>query len=122
MEYITNFKKESDWMTRLASSRHLRNKYTNKIPVLIDRLKKTTPKPLRQRFLIPKDMKGGEFMHVVRKYIEKITPEQGIYLFVGDAKTLFPNSLLMSEIYVQYKDADDFLYIVYDYENTFGCE
>ena len=67
-------------------------------------------------------MKGGEFMHVVRKYIEKITPEQGIYLFVGDAKTLFPNSLLMSEIYVQYKDADDFLYIVYDYENTFGCE
>lgn len=120
MEFINKFKGDSDWMKRLASSRHLRKKYSEKIPVLIDRLKVRTPKPKNHQFLIPKDMTGGEFMYILRKHIQGLKPEQGLYLFVGDTKTLFPNSQLMSEIYAKYRDADDFLYVVYDYENTFG--
>ena len=120
MEFIKKFKSDKDWMERLTMARGLSNKHHNCIPVIVDRLKKTTPMPLKNKFLAPKNLTGGELMSVVRKHIGELKPEQAIYMFVGNTNTLFPNSMSLIDIYTQNKEIDDFLYIVYDIESTFG--
>ena len=121
MEFIQKFKNEHNWTDRLTASRNLMNKYPQNIPVILDRLKSSVPLPQKHKFLIPKNMSGGEFMMVLRKHLPQAKPEQGIYLFVGSQKMLFPNYQMMSNIYTEHRDhEDDFLYLVYDYENTFG--
>jgi GABA(A) receptor-associated protein len=48
----------------------------------------------------------------------KFDPGQAIFLFVKG--TMPPSGASISDIYQNYKDIDDFLYITYTFENTFG--
>ena len=77
-------------------------------------------------------------MYVIRKRI-KLAPEKAIFIFVDE--TLPPTAALMSAIYEEHKlvsesfpswavvadvlnirDEDNFLYVSYSGENTFGQE
>jgi GABA(A) receptor-associated protein len=80
------------------------------------------------------DLTVGQFVYVIRKRI-KLAPEKAIFIFVDEV--LPPTAALMSAIYEEHKcvschyasvaahlvanrDEDNFLYVSYSGENTFG--
>ena len=76
------------------------------------------PKLDRNKYLVPQDITMGEFMFVIRKRMN-LSPEKSIYMFVGN-ESLAPVSHTMGMIYDHHKDNDQFLYIRYSSESTFG--
>ena len=60
----------------------------------------------------------AQFVYIIRSKI-KMRPEQALFVFVNNV--LPPTSALMSDVYEEHKDpVDDFLYVTYSGENTFG--
>lgn len=115
---MASFKQEFPFETRQTESEKIRNKYPDRVPVVIERASKCDLPDLdKKKFLIPKDLSVGNLVYIIRKRI-KLAPEQGIYVFQGN--TLLSTAALMSVIDQSYKDDDGFLYIVYSGESTFG--
>ena len=59
----------------------------------------------------------NQFIYVVRKRL-KLSSEKALFVFINDK--LMPNSRTLYEIYQEEKEEDDFLYMNYASENTFG--
>ena len=57
-------------------------------------------------------------MYVIRRRI-KLSSEKSLYLFV-DETNMVPCSQMMRTIYDEYSSPDNFLYIMYAGESTFG--
>jgi HAD superfamily hydrolase (TIGR01459 family) len=95
-------------------------KYPDRVPVIIK--KNSNDKILqdidKERYLIPKNLNLSEIIFIIRKRIN-IDPKQAIFLFVGKG-VLVPLSQTIGYIYEQYHSDDNFLYMVYTTENTFG--
>ena len=70
------------------------------------------------KFLVPMDTTMGAFTYIIRKRLE-LEPHQAIFLFISNS-TIPSSSSLLSEIYETHKEEDNFLYIQYTGENTFG--
>jgi GABA(A) receptor-associated protein len=113
------FKMIHSFNDRIAESKRVANLHANKIPVICEKSPRSKIPQLKKRtYLIPLDMTIGHFMYLIRKHL-KATSEQSLYLYVGGRK-MYSNSTCISHIYDKEKDSDGFLYIVYNYENTFG--
>ena len=113
------FKKSKTFEERKAESTKIKEKYNDRIPVIVEMAQKSNINNIdKHKFLVPADLTIGQFIHVIRKRI-KATPEKAIFIFV--AKRILPSTAsLISTIYEQYADDDGFLYILYSGENTFG--
>ncbi|KAL9296966.1 hypothetical protein ACSQ67_022862 [Phaseolus vulgaris] len=86
---------------RQAEAARIREKYPDRIPVIVERAEKSdVPEIDKKKYLVPADLTVGQFVYVVRKRI-KLTA-------------------MMSAIYEENKDEDGFLYMTYSGENTFG--
>ena len=72
----------------------------------------------RKKYLVPQELTVGQFVYVVRKRL-RLPPEKAIFIFV-DGHLPSTGAALMSQMYKDYKDQDNFLYITYSGENTFG--
>lgn len=100
-------------------------------PLCVISIHGTWNRPLTGVF---KDLTVGQFVYVIRKRI-KLAPEKAIFIFVDEV--LPPTAALMSAIYEEHKlvwssfppapsikfvirDEDNFLYVSYSGENTFG--
>ncbi|KAH9797882.1 Autophagy-related protein 8C [Citrus sinensis] len=115
----SSFKLEHPLERRLAESARIREKYPDRIPVIVEKAEKTdVPDIDKKKYLVPADLSVGQFVYVVRKRI-KLSAEKAIFVFVKN--TLPPTGALMSAIYEENKDEDGFLYMTYSGENTFGC-
>lgn len=114
-----DFKKKNSFESRKNEAIRIMQKYGNRVPIIVERSKTEVyiNDIDKHKYLVPKDLTIGQFMHVIRKRI-KLTPEQSIFLFIGNI--LPTSSTLMSNLYDKYKDADFFLYMFYASENTFG--
>ncbi|QCD79742.1 Atg8 ubiquitin-like protein [Vigna unguiculata] len=103
---------------RQAESARIRDKYPDRIPVIVERAERTDiPDIDKKKYLVPADLTVGQFVYVVRKRI-KVSAEKAIFVFINN--TLPPTAALMSSIYEENKDDDGFLYMTYSGENTFG--
>ena len=112
------YKEEVSLDKRKKESSKILEKYPDRLPVIVERLKSSDIGRLdKKKYLVPHDLTIGQFMYVIRKRLE-ITSDQAIFLFVNN--TLPPSSVLMSDIYMDNKDEDGFLYILYSGESTFG--
>ena len=60
----------------------------------------------------------AQLIHIIRTRLN-ISEEKGIFIFVNGVVMPNPNEK-MFELYSKEKDEDQFLYITYCYENTFG--
>tara|TARA_A100001015_G_C14671517_1_gene587062 strand:- start:116 stop:472 length:357 start_codon:yes stop_codon:yes gene_type:complete len=118
---MTKFKDEYSFEERCKESTKIKEKYPNRIPIIVEKLleRNSTDIPVldKKKYLVPMDITVGQFTYILRKRI-KLAPEQALFLFVND--NIPPSSQLIQEIYNQYKDTDNFLYILYSGENTFG--
>ncbi|KAK6919359.1 Autophagy protein Atg8 ubiquitin-like, partial [Dillenia turbinata] len=114
---------------RQAEAARIREKYPDRIPVIVERAEKSDiPDIDKKKYLVPADLTVGQFVYVVRKRI-KLSPEKAIFIFV---KNILPPTggvtnhsmdskpAMMSAIYEENKDEDGFLYMTYSGENTFG--
>mmetsp|Transcript_11540 Transcript_11540/g.29355 ORF Transcript_11540/g.29355 Transcript_11540/m.29355 type:complete len:120 (+) Transcript_11540:204-563(+) len=114
----STFKSEHPLEKRQAESLRIREKYPDRIPVIVEKAGRSDiPDIDKKKYLVPGDLTAGQFVYVIRKRI-KLSPEKAIFIFVNNI--LPPTAALMSSIYEEHKDEDGFLYIVYSGENTFG--
>ncbi|KAF8831534.1 hypothetical protein HHX47_DHR1000755 [Lentinula edodes] len=105
---------------RKAEAERIRQKYPDRIPVICEKADRTDiPTIDKKKYLVPSDLTVGQFVYVIRKRI-KLAPEKAIFIFVDEV--LPPTAALMSAIYEEHKDEDNFLYVSYSGENTFGSE
>lgn len=115
-----SFKSRTSFEERYNDSKNILIKYPDRIPVVCERAKTANndcPNIDKNKYLIPMDLTMGQFMYVIRKRL-KISPEKGIFLFVNNS--IVPSSITMGTMYNLYKENDNFLYIAYSFENTFG--
>lgn len=115
-----SFKNEFTFEDRLAEAKKVIKKYPDRIPIICERATKATrdcPFIDKRKYLVPTDLTMGQFLHVIRKRL-KLEPEKALFLFVNG--TIPSTSNLVGEIYQRHKDADFYLYITYNQENTFG--
>ncbi|KAG1883183.1 autophagy-related protein 8 precursor [Suillus subluteus] len=107
----SKFKDEHPFEKRKQEAERIRQKYPDRIPYI--------PTIDKKKYLVPSDLTVGQFVYVIRKRI-KLAPEKAIFIFVDEV--LPPTAALMSAIYEEHKDEDNFLYVSYSGENTFGQE
>lgn len=114
MTYI----KEYPFEKRLKESTRIRDKYPDRIPIIVEKAcKSNIPDIDKSKYLVPNDLTVGQFVYVIRKRI-KINQEQAIFVFINNI--LPPTAALISEMYELHKNSDGFLYVIYSGENTFG--
>jgi len=125
------YKKKYSLETRRAESQKIRDKYPDRIPVIVSpsgAAAKTHPTE-KEKFLVPPDLTLAQFVYVIRKRI-KLAPEEALWVFVQGVdgnEILPPTSSTLSAIYKEHvtdqstaAQWDGYLYIVYSGENTFG--
>jgi GABA(A) receptor-associated protein len=103
---------------RQSESNKLRNKFRDRIPVIVNPGNARTPDIDKKKYLVPNDLTFGEFMLIIRKRI-KLSEHQALVGFVNGL--LPPMRKQMSELYSESSDQDGFLYVAYSLENTFGA-
>merc|ERR1712144_173098 len=114
----SKFKDEHPFEKRKAEAERIRQKYSDRIPVICEKVEKSDIATIdKKKYLVPADLTVGQFVYVIRKRI-KLSPEKAIFIFVDEV--LPPTAALMSTIYEEHKDEDGFLYVTYSGENTFG--
>eukprot|EP00249_Psilotum_nudum_P018112 c26643_g3_i2 orf=483-860(+) len=114
----SSFKQEHPLEKRQSEAARIRDKYPDRIPVIVERAEKSDiPDIDKKKFLVPADLTVGQFVYVIRKRI-KLSPEKAIFIFVKE--TLPPTAAMISAIYEEHRDEDGFLYVTYSGENTFG--
>lgn len=115
----TLFHKKHPFEKRKDESERIIAKYPDRIPIIVQLSEncKDIPDIDKKKYLVPNDLTLGQLIYVIRKRI-KLTPEQAIFVFVNG--TLPPTSILVSQIYKQHKDEDNFLYCEISGENCFG--
>ena len=116
---MNKFKKQHSLEKRKEESKRIREKYDNRVPLIVLKDKKShLPDIDRFKFLAPHDITLGQFMYVVRKRI-KLSTEESLFFFVNE-NVLVNSSQTMIGIYDAHKDEDGFLYLTYCSENVFG--
>ncbi|KMZ57496.1 Autophagy 8 [Zostera marina] len=114
----SSFKLEHDIEKRQAESSRIREKYPDRIPVIVEKAEGSDiPNIDKKKYLVPADLTVGQFVYVVRKRI-KLSAEKAIFILVDNV--LPSTGAIMAAVYDEKKDNDGFLYVTYSGENTFG--
>ena len=112
------YKKKYKFEQRLKESTNIKKKYTNRIPIIIERNKKSElPDIDKHKYLVPNDLTLGQFVYIIRKRIN-LPSHMAMFLLINN--TLPPTNELLINVYNQNRDADGFLYGMYDSQATFG--
>ncbi|GMJ12328.1 AUTOPHAGY 8H, AUTOPHAGY 8I [Hibiscus trionum] len=112
------FLKENSLEQRQEESRTILTKYPDRIPVIIERFSRTDlPDIEKNKFLVPRDMSVGQFIHILIRRLE-LSPGKALFVLVNN--TLPQTASLMGSVYNSFKDEDGFLYMCYSTEKTFG--
>jgi len=114
------FQKQNIIEKRKITANSLKIKYPGRLPIIVEKANKkdqNLPTIDKNKFLVPSELTVGQFIYVIRKRI-KLEADQAIFIYVKNV--LPPTSSSIALIYDEYKDEDDFLYITYSGENTFG--
>jgi GABA(A) receptor-associated protein len=96
------------------------SKYDDRIPIICERARKAgadCPLIDKTKYLVPIELTVAQFIYVIRKRLN-LGSEKAMFIFInGQVPT---NSHILSDLYNKNKDEDDFLYVTYALENTFG--
>ncbi len=115
------FKKENpDVQKRKQESNKVREKYGDRIPVIIEKDPNSRLKDLdKTKFLVPNDITAQVLIFIIRKRLE-LSQEETLFMLV-DGKSSISGETGMSEIYEKYQDKEDgYLYITYTAQLAWG--
>lgn len=116
---MSTFKERYSLEQRKNEADKIREKYPDRIPVIVEVAKNADIKLDKIKFLIPLDITVGQFLFVLRKRI-KLSPEIAMFMFINN--TLPPSAVLLSSLYNENKDPDFFLYATLALESTYGID
>jgi len=115
-----SFKSKYTLTQRIKESFNVLNKYPSKIPIICEKSKNTSvdyPILDKNKYLVENEFTVGQFIYVIRKRM-KLPPEKALFLFVNG---MIPSGgCLLLNLYEAYRENDNFLYLTYTFENTFG--
>ena len=130
MSNFWEFKNEQSFEDRKAISERLRNKFPDRIPVIIQyapnlshlyssntegNLENTN---FYKKYLVPSNVSLLHLQCQIREDLQ-INETQGLFMLINkSALPLMTN--LIQHLYDRHKDDDDFLYVLCSGENTFG--
>lgn len=118
MSHISDFKKKYTLEERLQETKRIREKYPDRIPIIIEKsANSTVPDINKNKYLVPKEITIGQFIYIIRKRIE-LSQDKAIFLFLND--NIPATSNVLEQLYEEYKDEDNFIYFTYAGEATFG--
>ena len=103
-----------------AEAAQLLNKYPDRIPCIVKRsVNSSLPNIDKEKYLVPRNITMGQFMYIIRKRL-KMSETVSLLLMSKMTNAMFPQEILMGQVYENHKDPDGYLYMVYTGENTFG--
>jgi len=115
-----SFKSKHSLYDRLNESKRVLEKYQDRIPIICEKsikCDKDCPNIDKNKYLVSHDLTVGQFIYVIRKRMS-LSAEKALYLIING---LIPSSSnYLFSLYNYYKEEDNFLYITYTFENTFG--
>ena len=115
------FKKDNpEAEKRKAECEKIRKQFPDKIPIICEKDPKSNIQEIdKTKNLVPIDLTVSQFSFMIRKRIQ-LSKESAFFLLVSGKHSITGDTLI-SEIYEKYKDPqDDFLYIAYASELTWG--
>lgn len=115
---LSQFKLNCPFNKRLALSTRIKQTYSDRYPVIIEKCKETDPEITHIKYIVPQYITMVALIHNFRSHMPKIQPSQAIIFYVNNK--LVPITSTIDTIYSLYKENDGFLYISYTSESTFG--
>uniref|UniRef100_A0A0K0FG30 Gamma-aminobutyric acid receptor-associated protein n=1 Tax=Strongyloides venezuelensis TaxID=75913 RepID=A0A0K0FG30_STRVS len=99
------YKDENPFERRLAEGKKIRNKYPDRIPVIVEKHPTSRLKDLdKKKYLVPSDL--------------TLRPEESLFFFVNN---VIPQTMTtMGQLYRDHFEEDLFLYIAYNDESVYG--
>lgn len=119
-----HFKQNTHLRDRIRNSSVVIDKYyPNKVPVVIQKLARETylPELKKNKFLIPGNMSYSSFLIYLRGVLTaKLCPNTAIFLSTENGHMMCSSDKMLN-VYQRHSDnQDNFLYLFYCSENTFG--
>ena len=119
---MTDFKYKTDHNLeeRKQEANRILNEYSNRIPIICERAPNSKlPSINKSKYLVPGDMTISQFQFIIRKQLD-LNENYALYLLTNKGVSLVGN-ITIRQIYINYKDKqDDFLYLYYESELTWG--
>ena len=118
------FKQNTNLRDRIKNSSVVIDKYyPDKVPVVIQKLARETylPELKKHKFLIPGNMTYSSFLIYLRGILTKtVCPSTALFLTTEGGHMMCSNDQMLN-VYQNHSDKqDNFLYLFYCSENTFG--
>ena len=119
-----HFKQNTNLRDRIKNSSVVIDKYyPDKVPVVIQKLARETclPELKKHKFLIPGNMSYSSFLIYLRGILTTtVSPSTAIFLTTEGGHMMCSNEKMLN-VYQNHSDnQDNFLYLFYCSENTFG--
>ena len=119
MKANKSFKEQYPFTKRLNEANRVLEKYTDRIPIIVERNTSTSNNlPIVDKKNFSSQRLNCRSVCLCYKKRIKLEPEKAIFLMINSL--LPPTSMLLSDLYSEHKHEDNFLYITYSSENTFG--
>jgi hypothetical protein len=108
------FKKENSLKNRQLKLQNFKNKFPDRIPLIIQKYKNSTlPEYQKDKFLVPDFFTMNDLINDLKKRFD-IGAEFELILYFNEDEYVESKNLSIAEIYDQYKDQEDgFLYLYY---------
>ena len=106
---------------RSEESKRIMEKYPNRLPIIVEKSSQCgedIPNIDKNKYLVPEDLTIGQFLYVIRKRI-RLPSTKALYIMTASG-TMPPSSQHIKSLYEKYKDPDEFMYLQYSGESTFG--
>jgi len=118
-----NFIKEKSFDERVQLSQKILSRHPYKVPIIVETSNRHL-KLSRNKFVVPNDIKMGQFIFTLRKYIDNITSDEALFLLCVNERDrhgiLAPVASLIGECYDSFQTECGFLLIRVEKESTFG--
>lgn len=111
------YKCQKSLSQRISESHQMMSRYPDRTPIIVERRSKSIQLIDKRKFMAPHTLLMNQMNFVIRRRLN-MPPEHALFVFVGE--TLIPMNKMVKQVYDEHADEDGFLYLTYDFENTFG--